>query len=96
MSEKVRIKITPEDRMVEIPIGSKHYENRVEVDLIVTTQTLASNEDDSAMLAEEVLMHLIETMKAKLQKENYGVAITNYGIMVQDTEIAEEEDDDEA
>jgi len=91
----MKIKLHEDDRMVEIPIGQMHhYVNRVEVGIILKTHTMAKNEDDSALLAEEVVMQLIEMLKEHYANGNheYGVEITNYTVGVHDTEIAEEEE----
>ena len=95
MSEPVRIKITPDDKMVEIDLRQKHhYENRVELDLMLKTHTMASDEDDSALLAEEVVHQLVEILKEKFAGADhpYGVEILNWGVCVHDTDIAEEEE----
>ena len=93
MSESVRIKISPDSKMVEIPIENlKHYENRVELDLVLKTHTLSRNEDESEMLAEEVVHQLVGIMKEHLANADhpYGVEIMNWGTIVHDTEEVDE------
>lgn len=95
MSEAIRLKLHDTDEMVEIDISKKHhYENRVELGLTLKTHTMASDEDDSALLAEEVVHQLVEILKEKFAGADhpYGVEILNWGVCVHDTEIAEEEE----
>ena len=95
MSEPVRIKITPDDKMVEIDLRQKHhYENRVGLELMLKTHTMGSDEDDAALLAEEVVHQLVGIMQKHLANADhpYGVEILNWGVCVHDTELAEEEE----
>lgn len=95
MSEAIKLKLHDTDQMVEIDLRSKnHYVNRVELDIILKTHTMASDEDDSALLAEEVVHQLVEILKEKFAGADhpYGVEILNWGACVHDTEIAEEEE----
>lgn len=89
MSNTIKLKLHDTDEMVEIDISKKHhYENRVEVGLIITTQTLATDEDDSERLAEEVITQMVEALKDRLAFD-YGMEINNYGIVVHETEEVE-------
>ena len=95
MSEPVRIKISPDSKMVEIDISEqKHYKNRVELDLMLNTHTLAKSEYDSELLAEEVVHRLVGIMQEHMANEDapYGVEITNWSVAVHDTKIAEGEE----
>ena len=95
MSEQIKLKLSADDKMVDIDLRQKHhYENRVEVGLMLKTHTMASDEDDSALLAEEVVHHLAGMLQEHLANADhpYGVEITNWSVVVHDTEIAEEEE----
>lgn len=95
MSEAIRIKLSSDDKMVEIDLRHKHhYENRVELELMLKTHTMASDEDDAALLAEEVVHSLVGIMQKHLANADhpYGVEILNWGVCVHDTELAEGEE----
>lgn len=96
MSEPIKLKLHDTDEMVEIPIGQmKHYENRVELDIVLKTHTMAKNEDESGLLAEEVIHQLVGILKDRLVYDDYapyGVEILNWATFVHDTEIAKEEE----
>ena len=95
MSEPIKLKLHDTDEMVTIDFSTmKHYENRVELGLTLKTHTMASNEDDSERLAEEVVHQLVGIMQESFASKDhpYGVELLNWGVCVHDTEIAEEEE----
>ena len=95
MSEQIKLKLHDTDQMVTIDFRkTKHYVNSVELGLMLKTHTMASDEDDSALLAEEVVHQLVGIMKDSLASKDhpYGVEITNWSVVVHDTDLAEEEE----
>ena len=90
------IKLHDTDKMVEIPINQMtHYENRIELVIMLNTHTLAKTEAESEELAEEVVNELVKILKDRIMYDDsapYGVEITNWATIVHETVISKEDE----
>ena len=66
MSEPVRIKITPDSKMVEIPIGKKLYKNRVMIEIMADIYTEAQTEDEAGRMSEEMADDLVRSVEHQI------------------------------
>lgn len=91
MSEPVRIKISPDSKMVEIPIEKKKlWKTRVELDVMLEIWTEGNTEEEAGKVAEQIAFDLPRA----LEDAQDGVYVTNWGTVTGDIEEYKEDDDD--
>ena len=102
MSEPVRIKITPNDKMVEIPINQyKEYKSRVMLEMMFDVYTSGRTEEEAGADSESIIEWIARKFSEYLQENGDGVHLpspsecwlSTYG--VRNVNIEEREEDDE-
>ncbi len=66
MSEPVRIKISPDSKLVEIPIIKKLYKNRVIIEIMADIYTEAQTEDEAGRMSEEMADDLVRSIEHQI------------------------------
>lgn len=101
MSEPVRIKITPDSKMVEIPINEyKKYKSRVMLEVMFDVTTSGKTEDEAGGNAEDIIEWVARKFSEYLKENADGVRLpspsecwmSSWG--VQNVDIEESEDDE--
>lgn len=90
--EKVKITITPDSKMVEIPINTKEkaYQTRIELDLLLTITSWGKDEDTAGASAEDIADDIAQRIKKMLEDDN-DVYVATWGVRtVDDPEEIEE------
>ena len=94
MSESVRIKINPDDKMVEIPINDHHvFNNRVEIDLMLNFESYSTSEDEASNYADLVAQDIADDLKRYIAKRwvYFNASVTNDVVKCHESELIEEE-----
>lgn len=99
MSEHVRIKIAPDSKMVEIPIGKKLYKNRVMIEIMADIYTEAKTEDEAGRMSEEMADDLVRSLEHQIMYADGWpgtdeVEISTWGVRNLDIEEYKEDVDD--
>jgi len=93
MSEKIKITITPDSKMVEIPINTKEkaYQTRIELDLLLTITSYGTTPEKAGASAEDIVGD-VATQIANMFQGDTEVYVSNWGInTVSDPEEIEED-----
>ena len=95
MSEPVRIKITPDSKMVEIPINKERaYQTRVELDMLLSITSWGEDEDIAGATAEDIAEDIAKKIAKMLEEDQDAIALS-WGVRaVDDPEEIKEDDDD--
>lgn len=99
MSEHVRIKIIPDSKMVEIPIGKKLYKNRVMIEIMADIYTEAQTEDEAGRMSEEMADDLVRSVEHQIMYADgwpgtEEIEISTWGVRNLDIEEYKEDDSD--
>jgi len=99
MSEPVRIKITPDSKMVEIPIGKKLYKNRVIIEIMADIYTEGESEEEAGRLSEEMADDLVRSVEHQIMYADgwpgtEEIEISTWGVRNLDIEEYKEDDGD--
>ena len=99
MGEAVRIKISPDDKMVEIPIEKEAiWKNRVEVDIIFEIWTNGKTEEEAGKQSEDVADDLVRYLDHQIRFADWipdpeDVYLATWG--VRNLEVEKYEDEEE-
>lgn len=94
MSEPVRIKITPDSKMMEIPIGKdKEFQSRVLLEVMFDVITSGKTEDEACGYAESIIEWVARKFSEYLKENADGVRLpspseclmTSWGVRAVDT-----------
>ena len=66
MSEPVRIKITPDSKMVEIPIN-KEYKSRVMLEIVFDVYTSGQTEEEAGEASENMVEDIAKYLRTQLE-----------------------------
>lgn len=96
MSEKVRIKLNPDDKMVEIPIGVKLYKNRVCIEIMADIFTEGRTDEDAGKASEDIADDLVRYLEHQIMNADGcpgvdEVQISTWGVRNIEIEECEEE-----
>ena len=96
MSERVRITLTPDSKMVEIPIGVKMYKNRVCIEIMADIFTDSRTEDEAGKASEDIADDLVRYLEHQIMNADGcpgidEVQISTWGVRNVDIEECEEE-----
>lgn len=103
MSEPVRIKITPNDKMVEIPINQyKEYKSRVMLEIMFDVYTSGRTEEEAGADSENIVEWVTRKFSEYLEANADGVELpspsecwmSNWGVRNLDIEEYKEDDGD--
>lgn len=93
MSEKIKIKISPNDKMVEIPINTKEkaYQTRVELDLLLTITSYGITPEKAGANAEDIADD-VATQIINMFQGDPDIYVGSWGVRATDDPEEIEED----
>ena len=97
MSEPIRIKITPDSKMIDIPINTdKLWKTRVQAEIVFEVMTWAKTEEEAGANSEEIADDLVRYLETQIKQADGlpdpdDVNVVVWGVRNTDVEEYKEE-----